>query len=491
MGVKDKPATVIPFGEWTPDTSVLSGASDIKGVISKSGRYAPLPDLVPMGSTPLNDGCIGGAGVYSSTGVPHIFLGDRARLYRVASGNPADVSKSGGYVADRDWAWTFCQFGDNIIAVARGVAPQVYQLGASSLFANLANAPLGDVVFRVRQHVFICAGRTINVSGFNDSTAWTPDPATQAFQNTIGQEAGLIVAGWGGEQGAIFQERGIVRLTYQGGAAPFIFDEVEGGRGACSPHAVVPWGRTAYVAAEDGFYVFDGMQALPIGQHKVDQWFTDRLNYAYRYKVWSAIDAGRKTWMVAFPSGGATSCNTVLLYSWADQRWSYDVLDSQFGLEIPKPGVSADDAAAITALFGTAAADSIEVSADAAIWRDSRRQWAVVNSGRYLSQFTGSNRAAVLETGVFEPNPGRKIYLSGVAPVIDAAPETMTCAIKSRLQRLDEEDLEADSSIVNEEGRAELRVEGRYMSAKIDILADADWTEATGIIPDVGAGGER
>lgn len=489
--MKQKPSPIIPFGEWTPDRSKLAGAGDAMGVLSKAGRYVPLPDLEQMTATALVDDCIGGIGCYSSTGIAEAFLGDRTRLYRLINGTPTDVSKAGNYSADRDWAWKFEQFGDNIIGVARGVAPQVYQLGSSALFADLANAPMGDCVFRVRQHLFICQGRTVNVSGFNDSTAWEPDPATQAFQNTVGQDAGLIVTGWGGEQGAIFQERGIVRLTYQGGSAPFVFDEVEGGRGACSPHAVAPWGRTAYVAAEDGLYVFDGLQAVPIGMNKVDQWFTDRLNYAYRYKVWSAIDATRKTWIVAFPGSGATSCNTLLFYNWADQRWTYDVIDTQFGFAYPRPGVSADDEATIVSLFGTAAADSIEESADSALWRESRKQWAVVNSGRRLCQFNGDNRAAVLETGTFEPDPGRKVYVSKLAPVIDAAPETMTGTIKTRLQRLDQEPMSTDSSICNAEGHAEVRAEARYMSARIDVIAGAEWTEATGVIANPGAAGER
>ena len=482
---------LIEFGEWMPDTSELTGAGEIKGVIIKSGRYAPVPDLVPMSSSALNDACIGGRGVYSSSGVASAFLGDRGRLYHVTSGAPVDVSKSGGYTADRDWAWTFEQFGDNIIAVARGVAPQVFQLGASGQFADLANAPLGDTVFRIRQHLFICSGRTVNVSGFNDSTAWEPDPATQAFQNTIGQDAGLIQTGWGGEQGAIFQERGIVRLVYQGGAAPFIFDEVEGGRGAASPHAVAPWGKIAFVAAEDGFYIYDGMQAIPIGQGKIDQWFSDRLNYPYRHRLWSAIDAPRKTWIIGFPSGGSTVCNTVVYYNWADKRFTWDEYDTQFGLGFPKPGISADDTAAITALFGTAAANAIEVSADAALWRESRRQWAVVNAGRYLCQYTGANRAAILETGTFEPYPGRKVYVSKIAPVIDAAPATMTGTLYARLSRLDQDAISIDHSVVNEEGHAEVRGEGRYMSARIEIAAGATWTEATGVLADPADAGER
>lgn len=487
---KSKP--VIPFGEWMPDMGLLASANATKGVLSYTGGYAPLPDLAAMGVTPLNDTCLGGIGVYDAdTGAASAFVGDRARLYKIVGGNPVDVSKSGGYAADPDWVWSFAQFGNNIIASARGVATQVFQLGTSSLFANLANAPEADCVFRIRQHVFACQGRTVNVSGFNDSTAWTPDPATQAFQNTVGQDAGLIVTGIGGEQGALFQERGIVRLAYQGGTAPFIFDEVEGGRGACSAHAVAQWGRGAFVVAEDGFYIFDGMQAIPIGQNKVDQWFVERLHYPYRFKVWSAVDAGRKTWMVGFPADGATSCNTILMYNWSDKRWTYDVLDTQFGFSFPKPGVSADDTAAITALVGTALADDIDISVDSAVWRESRKQWAVVDSGRYIGQFTGANREAIVETGTFEPDPGRKVYVSKLPPVIDAPPETMTGTVYARLSRLDQEAVAEDSSIVNEEGHAEVRVEGRYLSARFTVAAGAVWTEANGVLNDVHAGAQR
>lgn len=487
-----KSSPVVPFGDWEPDRGIFGGADIAKGVLSQTKRYVPLPDLMPIRQgARLNDACIGGMGCYSTAGVANAFLGDVSRLYRVLDGDPVDVSKPGGYAADVDWVWKFEQFGDNVIAVARGVPPQVFRLGSSARFTDLANAPLGDTVFRVRQQLFLCDGITVNVSGFNDSTAWQPNAATQAFQNTVNQNNGLIQTGWGGEQGAIFQERGIVRLTYQGGAAPFIFDEVEGGRGACSPHSVAPWGRVAFVVAEDGFYLFDGLQVTPIGQDKVDRYFINRLNYSYRYKVWSAIDARRKCWMVAYPSGGATVCNSLLIYSWSDSRWTYDEVDTQFGFEYPKQGLSADDAGAITSLFGTASSDAIDQSVDSAIWRESRKEWAVVNGARTLCQFRGANRAATLGTSTFEPAPGSKSYISEFAPMIDAEPATMTGTIQTRLRRLDETPLIADTAVVNEEGCCEVRAEARYLSAHIDIAAGARWTEATGIRVDLQPTGKR
>lgn len=488
--------TPTPFGEWAPDASKISGASrDIRGVLSKSGKYVPLPDLAPISSTPtLNDPCLGGGTFYSTTGEVASFVGDRGRLYRIVGGAPVDVSKSEGYSASPDWVWKFDQFGDNIVAVSRGFAPQRYILGSSAVFADLAGAPIGDTVFHIRQHLFICAGITVNASAFNNITDWTPDFATQAFQTTLNQSNGLILAGWGGEQGVIFQERGIYRVTYTGAGAPFIFDEVEGGRGLCSPHAFAVYGKLAFCAAEDGFYAFDGLQAQPIGANRVDQSFSESLGYLYRHKVWAAVDARRKSVMFAFPSGGSTVCNEVYIYNWADDRWTHDEITTQFGWEMQRSGLNIDDEAGIIARFGTANLDDAafaDVSVDSPIWGDNRKEWAIVDGTRSISQFTGASRAATLSTGTFEPFPGRKAFVSEVWPVTDAPAGSVTARVKTRLRRLDETETEGTASAMNEEGFCPAYSEGRYLSAEVAIAAGASWTEATGVLTDGSMSGER
>lgn len=490
-----RPSGIIPFGKFAPDQGKTSGQSPImKGVLPKAGRYAPWPDLqqVRAGSM-LNDACLGGRSFYDSAGFPVAFLGDAKRLYRVDGKIPADVSKAGGYTFSQDWGVLFEQFGDNIVAVGRGETPQRFILGSSAAFADLENAPAGDVAFRIRQHLFICAGRTVNCSGFNNITQWGNDPATQAFISEVPQANGLIVSGWGGEQGAIFQERGIIRLTYSGGAAPFIFDEVEGGRGVCGPHAWSPWGKIAFCAAEDGFYVFDGLAAIPLGEGWVDDYFSASLNYGYRHKVWSAIDARRKCWMVAFPTGGAITPNEVLVYSWADKEWTHDTFDSQFGFETHREPVDADDEEGLVALFGTANADDPvfnNVSIDSPIFRESRKEWCVVDGDRRVCQFTGANRAATLSTGTFE-QVGRKTFVSEMWPATDAEPAAVTGQVATRLHRLDEAETFSAPSGMNEEGFCPVMAEGRYMRGIVNIAAGAAWTEATGVHSDGRAAGER
>lgn len=487
---------IIPFGEFAPDQSKIGGQSPLaKGVLPLSGRYSPLPDLqqVRAGSM-LNDPCLGGKSFYDANGFPVVFLADAGRLYRVNGKIPTDVSKSGGYSFSFDWGVTFEQFGNNVIAVGRGENPQRYIMGSSSNFADLENAPQGDTVFRIRQHLFICSGNIVNCSAFNNITSWTPDFATQAFQNEVNQANGLIVAGWGGEQGAIFQERGIIRLNYMGSSGPpFAFDEVEGGRGVCGPNAWSPWGKIAFCAAEDGFYTFDGLAAASIGANRVDRYFSNRLNYGYRHKVWSAIDAKRKCWMVAFPTEGAVFPNEVLIYSWADDKWTHDEFDSQFGFEIHREPVDADDEAGLIELFGTANADDpafANVSADSPLFRETRKEWAVVDGDRKLCQFTGPNREANLSTATYDV-AGRKTFMTELWPITDAPYGDVTGQVATRLRRLDESETVSPASQMNIEGFCPVYAEGRYVRGIVNIGAGSNWSEATGVHSDGGESGER
>lgn len=487
---------VVPFEQWAPDRSKLSGAAaETKGVLSIAGRFAPLPDLVQTRSgAQINDDCLGGFTAYDAAGNAITFLADAGRIYKVQGNIPTDVSRAGGYNASLDWAWSFCQFGNNILAITRGEYLQRYIIGSSSTFEDVAGAPFGDCVFRIRQHGFICDGNVVNVSAFNDITNWVPDSGTQAFSTELSQARGLCVSGWGGEQGVIFQERGMTRLNYTGGGTPFQLDDIEGGRGLCGPNAWSEWGRQAFCVAEDGFYIFDGLQAAPIGQNRVDNWFANSLNYSYRHKVWAAIDAKRKSWMVGFPTGGSVLPNMVGIYSFSDDRWTFDEIDTAYGFEMHREAISADDSAAIIAVFGTAVADDpafAGVSADSPAFRESRKEWAIVTADRKITQFTGPSRAASLSTGVFEPALGRKAFVTELYPVTDAPNTSVTGHVAYRLRRLDEAETVSPESGMHEEGFCPVYAEGRYIRGIVNIEAGASWTEALGVQTDSGASGGR
>jgi hypothetical protein len=487
--------TPIPFAEWAPDQSKISGnGNEFRGCIRQGGRYAPLQDLKQIrAGSQIADICLGAKTFYDGDSAPIAFCGDAGELYRIIGKMPVSVSKAGGYAASEDWAWTFEQFGQNIIAVARGVPPQRYTIGSSSVFADLATAPAADVAFRIRQHLFLVDGRNLYCSGFNDITDWTFDTATNSFQTEIPHAAGLAVAGWSGEQGVLFQERGILRIAYTGGTVPFNIDEIEGGRGLCGPNAWSPWGKVAFCVAEDGFYTFDGLSSSNIGQGRVDQYFANNLNYGYRHRVWAQLDASRKSWMIGFPTAGSTICNEVLIYSFADDKWTHDEIDTHLGFEMHREPINADDEAGLIAAFGTANSDAAafaNISADSPLFRESRKQWAAFDADRKLCLFDGVNREAVLSTGTFQPIPGMIADVTELWPVCDVDSGLVEGAIAWRRKRLSETETVSPFAPMNDDGFCPVMAEGRYLRGIVRIMKGARWTEANGVFSDGQPAGE-
>lgn len=483
--------TPLPFAEWAPDKSVVSGsASEAKGCVSLSGRYAPIKDFLALkAGAAVADRAIGGAGFYEGGTDVRTFVATTAAIYEIVARVPVDISKIGGYAANPDWAWTFEQFGENVIAAGRGVSQlQTFNLGSSSVFADLATGPgLSDGVFRIREFLFSGVGVTISNSAFNDFTDWVPDSGTQAGAFDLPTDGGMFVGGVGGQFGLIFQERKVHRLVYSGNVGtPFSRDEIEDKRGALGPHAYTRYGSSVFFASEDGFFITDGNKADPIGDGKVDRYFASRLNYAQRARVSMSVDVEQKRLEIIFPTGGNSRPTEKLIYS--DGRWTHDDCEQDLIFEAPRPGISINDDEAIEAVAGSSIIDEVNIPVDSSVWRESRKQIMAVNYAGEVGTFEGPNRAATLETGYGEVAPSRLGFVSEVWPITDAA--SCTVSITTKLKRLSDDAVDHPISAMNTHGFCPVLCEARWLKARQQIPYDQAWTEATGINWDVEPSGE-
>lgn len=503
----------VPFAEWAPDNAVQSSfAIEAAGVYSMAGRYRPLSGLTAYKTgSALAGTCIGARGYWSSSGDVYIFAGDEFDLYKLTSRYPAVVSKSGGYSPSIEDGWQFEQFGDYIVAVNGSENPQVYQMGTSSVFADLGGSPpTSRAVWRVTNQLCLANNRTVSVSGFNDITDWTYATATQGVQVDIDGRVGNVQTGVGGEVGLIFGERGIVRQTYVGPPTTFQLDTIEFRHGAISREAVSQYGRQTFFVSETGFLVTDSITTTPIGINRVDNWFASNLNYAARHKVCTGIDYARKLWVIAFPTGGNLLPNHLLIYSMADNRWTHDDIETQMLFEMPREGVSVDDADAILALEGTTVADEITTSVDDPQWRETRVQVAAVDSTGTVSTFEGSARPATISSGEMEPTKLRQTLIDEVWPEIDITSTNVHGFVVQR-DRTPTNLTWGDSNLIwgtsslywggvstastssdmNTFGFCPFRTSARYFRIGIEVDAGTNWTEATGITWRGSAGGER
>jgi len=484
----------LAFAAWEPDKSAIAGAAaEAKGVVSIGGRYAPDQSFKPLKpGAAIGDRALGGRGFYEGGTTARIFVGDAARLYELQARVPVDISRIGGYTANPDWGWSFEQFGEHIIATARGLDQlQYFTLGSSATFEDIDTGPgPADTVFRIREFLFTGRGVTLRNCAFNNFTDWEPDSGTQATIFDLPGSGGDIVSGVGGQFGLVFQERKVHRLTYQGSSgAPFQRDEIEDKRGALGPHAVTRFGAYTFFASDDGIRVTDGSgPSEGIGEGKIDRYFASRLNYVQRHRVTMAVDVQNRLLRIAFPAGGSDRCNELLTYSMADGRWTHDDCELDYLFESPRPGVAINDDEAIAAIAGSSIIDEVDIPVDSLAWRESRKQVMGVGWTGEVGTFEGENRPAVIETGFAEVLPGRMGLVTEVWPLIDA--ENVSVQITTKLKRLSDQTVNHPVIAMNADGICPVLVEARWIRVQTHIPHGADWTEASGIDWDAGGAGE-
>jgi len=262
--------------------------------------------------------------------------------------------------------------------------------------------------------------------------------------------------------------------------APFQRDEIEDKRGAIGPNAISRYGMFTFFASEDGIRITDGAgESQGIGEGKIDRYFASNLNYSARHRVSLAVDVEKRLLRVAFPTGGNSYANKLLTYSMADGQWTNDDINVDLLFEAPKQGVTIDDTAAVQAIAGTTFVDSISLTVDSPVWRETRKQIMAVNSSHAVCTFDGNNRAAVLETGYGEVVPGRMGRVTEVWPLVDAA--TITASITTKYKKLSDTSANGTAVAMNEHGFCPVMAHARFMRARVMIPATTTWTEASGI----------
>jgi len=475
----------VRFGVWRPDAADRQAdANEAKGCVRRAGSYGPfLAPEVMDADADLDTACLGAQTFFDASGDPQTFAGDAEKLYRLVSGDFEDVSKSGGYGALADETWQFEQFGDFIVAATVGEDTQVYELGASTDFDDLSGAPAQfSSVWRHGDFLFGAEGITVYWSAFNNITDWTPDVGTQAGAQGLDQAGGAVMGGTIGEYGAIFQENHIRRVTYVGPPVIFDFeqDAIEKRRGALSRNAWVRLGRLVPYASEQGFFIFDGQQSIPIGENKVDEYFKDRLNYATRGRVCCAYDSLQKAVVWGFPAGDATQISELLIFSLTDREWTHDEIELEHLFEVVNPGFTVET---VGNFFGgtNIDVDGGSFSIDAAILRGGGKLMGGVNTDHTLVSFSGVARPCILDTIEAELIPGRRSLVTELWPMVDCTDRLqVSTRVGSRLLPGDPVMFNA-ASVMNRFGFCETRVDNRFHRGRLQLAEAAGWTRAEGL----------
>jgi hypothetical protein len=493
---------IIPIPEFAPDQPDLPSTSSdtVYNVVPATDTsYGPQPSLQVISSA-LTARCQGGIAAADNAGTVRIYAGDATKLYRLPSPGttPADVSKVGGYTTSSVLPWSFTILGQRVITTNFNDPPQSYLEGTSALFADLITSGLTSLKAKyatvIKNWLFLAnttdgtygaQPQRVHWSAVNDPTNF-PTPGTQLAANNLsdfqdipgphGQITG-IAGNLGTANGAAFCERGVWRIIYTG--LPDIFDFVpaEGARGLLSSGGLNQSGSRVAYPTEDGFYMFDGSNSLPIGKGKIDKFFYNDVQSSYFDRISSCYDPSRGLLIWAYPGVGASNgiSNRLLIYSETFNKWTVTEANA-VQIQYLMRGATFGKTLEALDVFGTM--ETLPFSLDSAAWLGNRSALSAFDNANKFGYFDGANLAAKIDSTDIELVPNRQTIINRIRPMIDLSTATIACSSRDKLSTATSY---AAAQAQEANGTVPTRTRGRYHRVRMQTTSGDVWSHYSGV----------
>lgn len=477
------PVVRIPWAEFAPDLSDYTpGASDaIKNVEPMPDGYGSLPSFQTFG-TSIGSRVRGAIAARLTNGSSSLFAGTATKLYRFAAGTAswADFTRDVGIGTPDNYAlatadtWSMVQYGNRIVAANYTDETQYINVDSGSEFDDLPNAPKCKYLAVVGD--FLVAGfltdlpTTLRWSGNNDSEFWTIGQrgADQQLFPDGGPIAGIVGHSAGG---VVFQRDKIRLMERVQTNLIFTFRTLHENLGCFAPGSIVQVRNTFFWYDQSGFY--EGMEATPIGDNKVNKWLEEQADAVERKAMRGALDPVRNIvwWSVTKTDGS----RLVVGFDFLTRRWTQ--MDSNVDLIFSAitPGYTIDDLGTLGYTM-----DTIPFPFDSAFWQGTGALvLAGFNSTGAFGYFQGNPLQAELETADMELNPGGYAFLNSGRVVIDADNSAVSCVVGAR-QRHGQGIVWGASQAIGDTGRFWTR--SRAITHRIrTTVASTSWRNTTGI----------
>jgi hypothetical protein len=282
-----------------------------------------------------------------------------------------------------------------------------------------------------------------------------------------------VVGNLGNADGAIFQERAVYRVIYQGPPATFAFLPAEGVRGTPASNSIIHFGAYVYYLGQDGFYRFDGSTSTPIGANKVDKTFYEMVDQNNMHRIDGCIDPLNKLVYWAFPSLSNINGNPdyIIAYNWVLDRWSLIQVTCETIFYSLSFGFTLD-----TMPGGTL--DQIVPSLDSRVWTGGALTLSGFTNTHALGYFNGPNLSPLFDSSEMEPFPGQKTFVINTRPLIDGGVPTVALAARDSLQSSEAFGLPVAQTSF---GTCPQTINGRYIKSEVSVPAGSQWQHFQGV----------
>lgn len=497
----------IPLGPWAPDLPHYGPPGShlvaARNVAVRGGGYRSMRGF---GGAPI--GQVSGAATsafsaLSSIGVLEHFVATPGKFWWLAgSGQFVDATPIAVSLVDQDnYGPSWCQFGDRVIVSTLMDGMFYFDIGVSSRFQALPNAPKAKVVALVKDQVFaghvgVGAGIEpwrVSWSGLNNSEIWGYDAANQADSQALDSSYGAVQAIIGGDYVTIFQSRAVVRATPVGGSVFFSFETIDRDRGAWAGRSAIRVGGIIRYLAQDGFYSFDGQSSQPIGVGRINDWVRERISADRRDQLRSAHDPDSAACVWCWPLAGTANNSVILRYFYNEDRWSYQDTTAPRGAVVMQGPASAS-------VTGIDARDVTLESADILIDEQSTARddqnllaWDYDGATSRLYATSGPWLASELRTALVENDQQQRSIIAGARVTLDASdPSQIQLGVgaSDAIASKPVGSLEVRAT-PNQNGFAGLRKEGRHFWGSVSTQEGTEFSLCRSISVLAGQTGKR
>lgn len=380
------------IGAWQPDSAGVDTGFliDARGAYPTPIGYGPIPTLTQLAIAALPSKCVGLTYARKVDGSWLIFAGTQTKLYKLVAGVWTDYTRSSGgdyNVASGD-QWSFTQFGSNLIAVQVADDPQVLDVDSADVnFAALGGSPPKARYVGVVGDFCILAGlatapRKWQNSSINNCEEWTV--GTNLGDEQEFPDGDRITGFVGGRFGIFAQEKAIRRLIFQpGNDQAFRIEDIDKERGCAAGYSLVARANAAFLLADDGFYMVNGEQVLPIGSDRVNQWFAAHCDTSRIFQIQGFADpyATRIYWAF-YSSTSLTRFDQLIFYDWKLDKWGHAAQSAQVW------GVVATPATGLDSISGSI--DDLPASLDSTFWQGGRPLLGAIDTNGVMSALQGA-----------------------------------------------------------------------------------------------------
>ena len=475
--------TRVTFGEWMPDQSGISGSlTDAKNVVSQAIGYGPFPTPVSFSSAAAENltSLYAAKAPDSNT---YFFAAGLSKIYTVSGSGTLTQVNTGLTTGNNDRV-RFTQFGKTVIICNNAEKLKSWVLGTSSTFTEIAaTAPIAKFITVVRDFV-VCANTLettqqqyrVRWSAINDETDWVENVNTQSDYQDI-PDGGQIMGIRGGEFGLVLLERSIHRMTYVGTPFIFQFDNISRNKGCMVSGSVAQYQGITFFLSDDGFYMCDGQQVVPIGAEKVDRFFLSDASESEYNSMSAAIDPVRKLVIWNYKSVDAT--RKLLIYNFATKKWTYGDANTDYLGEASSGASTLEELDSISGSI-----DALTTSLDSLLYVGGKYFLGGTYGTRVYS-FTGASLTGSIATGDIDVGANSVVTLA--RPIVDNGSGSLSVASRTLLNQ---SVTYGTSTAADSENRVSLRSAGRYHRLKL-IPTGANWKTAVAVDVDVTPQGVR